>query len=109
MRFDDLLTFQQRQAGKDALNQPLKNWEPVASIGNNGQVWGSVKAITGREFLSAQAGQAQVQYKIVTPFFEGVVPTMRIVYGSTIYNIEAVLPEGRKWLFLMCSTGLNNG
>lgn len=106
---DRRVTFEQRTPGQDAIGQPLDEWDPVPTIGVNGTVWAAVKALSGREFLAAQAGQSQVQWKIITRFFEGVTSEMRIREGSTIYNIEAPLPQGRDWIISMCSSGVNQG
>jgi SPP1 family predicted phage head-tail adaptor len=101
--------IQQKQAGQDSYGQPLETWENVASVGDNGEVWADIKAVSGREYFAAQANQSVVQTKIKIRFVDGILPSMRFLHGSTAYNIEAVLPEGRKWLWLMCSSGVNNG
>jgi SPP1 family predicted phage head-tail adaptor len=108
-KLDKRVMLQKRQDGQDSVGQPLETWEAVTTIGASGIFWADIKAVSGREYFAAQANQSQVQTKIITRFFDGVLPSMRIVHGSTIYNIEAVLPQGRRWLWLMCSSGVNNG
>lgn len=104
---DQRVTFKQRKDGQDAAGQPIEEWDPVTTIGDDGTMWAAIKAVSGKEFLAAQAGQSQVQTKIITRFFEGATSAMRIDHGSTIYNIEAPLPVGRKWIIFMCTSGTN--
>lgn len=70
-----------------------------------------IMPMSGREFLAAQSIQAGVNTKIVIRYQDGVLPRMRVVHGSTIYNIQAVLPDPslKRHLTLMCEAGVNNG
>lgn len=108
-QLDRLITIEQKVSDRDTFGQPVETWAPVAAIGSVGRIWAKIDPIRGREYFASQATQREVQTKIITHFNELIVPSMRIVCGSEIYNIQAVLPQGRKWLFLMCGTGLNNG
>lgn len=71
-----------------------------------------ISPLSGRELIAARAVQAKVNTRIVMRFRPFVVPTMRVLHGSTIYDIEAVIPDpdsGRRWLTLLCSSGVNEG
>ena len=74
-------------------------------------VWASVEALSGREFIAAQAAQSEVTAR-VTMRKTDVRVTDRLVYQDAIYDIHAVLPDpksGREYLNLMVSKGANNG
>ncbi len=70
-----------------------------------------IVALSGREYIAAQAVQAGVTTRITIRWRAGVLPSMRVVHGSDIYNIKAVLPDPslRRHLTLMCETGANEG
>lgn len=80
-------------------------WVEVAEI------WASVEPLSAREFIAAQAVQSNVTTRITIRKRE-VDATMRIVYGSTVYNIHGVLSDpmsGNEYLTLPCSQGVNDG
>lgn len=81
-------------------------WVPVATV------WASVEPLSGREFVAAQAVQANVSVRIVVRYRPDITPAMRIVHGGKVHNIAAVLADkdsGREYLTLMCDQGVNNG
>lgn len=67
--------------------------------------------LSGREFVAAQAVQAGVTTKITIRYRSDVAARMRVVHGSDVYNIKAVLPDPtlRRHLTLMCEVGVNEG
>lgn len=97
LQLNKKITIQQRSGGEDAAGQPVDVWTDVATV------WASVDAISGREYFASQANQAEVQTRIRIRLRNGILPAMRVVYGSTIYDINAVLPQSRE-LHLMCSS-----
>lgn len=66
---------------------------------------------SGREYVNSAALQAPVDTRITIRRLDAIRPTMRVVFGSTIYNIRAILPDPtfRKHVSLMCQTGVNDG
>lgn len=65
-----------------------------------------VAPLSAREFVAAQAGQAQVVVRITIRYRPGVVPTMRVEFRDKTYNVEGVLPDpdsGVEYLTLACS------
>jgi len=88
---------------QDAYGGAVITWTTFATVR------ASKKDITGREFLAASATQNSVQTKFVIRLLAGVLPSMRVTHGADIYNIEAVLADGRDALLLMCSKGVTNG
>lgn len=71
-----------------------------------------IYALSGSEFVSAQALQGRVTHRITMRRQEGVRPSMRIVdHDGEVYNIRAILPDfkQRQWLTMMCESGVNDG
>lgn len=70
-----------------------------------------IMPMSGREFVAAQSIQAGVNTKITIRYVDGVQPRMRVVHGSNIYNIRAVLPDPtlKRHLTLMAEVGVNEG
>lgn len=68
--------------------------------------------LSGREFIAAQSVQAGVTTRITLRYnIETVTEAMRIVHGTDIYNIKAVLPDKtlRRHITVMAQKGVNNG
>lgn len=68
-------------------------------------VYASIVPLSGKEYFSAQQINAEISHKIECRYFAGVLPTMRIVYGTRIFNIESVINirEANKTLQIMCT------
>lgn len=82
------------------------SWADVATV------WAAVEPLSGREFLAAQANQAEVVARILIRYRDDVTAKMRVVAGSKVYNIRAVLPDkesGIDHLTLMVAEEVNDG
>ncbi|MCQ4105159.1 phage head closure protein [Erwinia persicina] len=76
------------------------------------KVWADVAPLSAREFIAAQATQAEITTRITIRYLFGLTNANRIVFRDRIYNIEGVLPDsvsGREYLTLPCSEGVNDG
>ena len=105
LRLDKRVTIQVQAAGQDAAGQPLPAGWVNLTLDGDGKVWAGIRDINGREFAAAGATQNQVVSTITIRYRAGIEAKMRILHGSLVYNIEAVLgPDGRT-LALMCSKG----
>lgn len=102
-KLDKRITLQQLVAGQDAYGEPVHTWTDVATV------WASIDDLTGRQYLAAQAAQNAVQTKITIRYRAGIVPAMRVLHGTDVFDIEAVLGQDRVMLTLMCTKGVNNG
>lgn len=78
-------------------------------------VYAEIQPVLGKEFMAAEQAQSKVDTKIRIRYMPavtaGITAKMRIVSGSTVYNIEAAINvenRNKEWL-LMCSAGINNG
>lgn len=78
--------------------EPVTNWE------NTGQVMADIYSVTGREFFEANQVNSEVTIKIVIRFKDGLTTDMRVIHGSNIYNVVAVLNQDnrRRPTTLMC-------
>lgn len=100
------LQLQQLVATQDAdAGTVAESWADVATL------WAEIVPLSGRELIAAASVQASVNTRITIRWREGVVPTMRGVHAGVLYNIKAVLPDAtqRRWLTLMCESGVNHG
>jgi len=72
-----------------------------------------IESISTREFVDAKAKQSEFTARIVIRYRAGVLDTMRIVHGATIYAIKgpplADKVSGREYLTLMVAAGVNDG
>jgi SPP1 family predicted phage head-tail adaptor len=63
-----------------------------------------------RALIAADQTQEPVTVRITVRYRSNIDEKMRVVHGSDIYNIKAVLadPSLRRWLTLMCQKGLSD-
>lgn len=84
----------------------VQTWEDVA------WVWAAIEPLSAREFVRAEELQSKVTARITIRYRADVNAEMRIVHGSTIYNIAGRLADpvsGIEWLTLPVSEGVNDG
>lgn len=100
------VTIEQVAESRDSDGGVITTWAALHS-----KVPAEIVPLSGREFVAAQAAQAGVNARMTIRYVAGITTKMRVVHGSDIYNIEAVLPDPtlRRHLTLMVSTGVNNG
>jgi SPP1 family predicted phage head-tail adaptor len=67
------------------------NGEPVEAWVTYATIRCSIKPLSGRELETARMSWSTVTHKINCSFIRGVVPKMRIVFGSRIFDIASVL------------------
>lgn len=82
------------------------SWADVATV------WAAIEPLSGREFIAAQGAQAEIVARILIRYRDDVVAKMRVVSGSRVYNIRAVLQDkesGTEHLTLMVAEGVNDG
>jgi SPP1 family predicted phage head-tail adaptor len=101
------VTIQQRAAGspaKDAFGAPVTSWTTFA------EVWASLEPVSGREFWAQQQVQSEVTIKVNIRYLAGVLPEMRILYGTRVLTIKHVIDpmERHDFLNLMCAEGVKD-
>lgn len=100
------VTIEQKVTGRDPdTGAPITTWETFA------ERFANVLPVKGREFIAAQAAQAETTVRFVMRYLPGVEATMRVVFRSKTYNITAVLNEGTRdsMLTLVTDGGVNTG
>ena len=93
-----LITVQQRTTAVDALGQPVETWAALASLR------AEIRHPSGVEQIKADAETSTVRASIRIRRREDITAAMRLLHGSTVYAIKAVLPDdvGRGFMFLVC-------
>ena len=100
------ITIQQRSSeSPDGFGQASTSWTDVVST------WADIQPMNGRELMSAQAQQSEVTHQVEIRYRTGVLPRMRVVYQSRVFDIQSVIDVGmqHRRLQLQCSEGLNQG
>lgn len=95
---NNLVTIQARQAGQDAVGQPLASWVNLA------QVWADVRHGNGLEVVKAGAPVSVVKASIRIRRRTDVTNGMRVLVGSTPYEVESVIQDEARRVFtdLVC-------
>lgn len=80
---------------------PAKNYE----------VWANVAPATGREYSESQRLRAETTYNVVTRYFSGISPDMKILFENKIFNIISVLNinERNTQLKIVATERVKNG
>ena len=100
------VTLQQRSSeAANSYGQASTSWTDVVST------WADIQPMNGRELMSAQAQQSEVTHQVEIRYRTGVLPRMRVVYQSRVFEIQSVIDVGmqHRRLTLMCSEGLTQG
>lgn len=99
------ITIQARDTTVDGFGQQAATWADVLSC------WASIRPLSGRELLSAQAQVSETTHEIQIRYRSGITPANRVVYQGRVFNVLSVLDKDTKHkaLTLLCSEGLNQG
>lgn len=92
------VTIQHLISGQDDIGQPVQTWSDLATV------WGNVRMLTGSEAIKGGAETSTTKASIRIRRRTDVTAAMRVVLGSTTYQIKAVLPneEDRRDVDLVC-------
>jgi len=92
------IRIQQRGAGQDELGQPVDTWADLATV------WADIAHPSGLQSIRADAESSVVKASIRIRRRADVTAGMRVVYGTTVYDIQAVLPNerSRDYVDLVC-------
>ena len=92
------VVVQQQSTTQDALGQPVLSWSTFATL------WANVRHTSGVESIKADALTPVVRASIRVRYRGDLTAAMRVVHGSTTYNIVAVLPDigGKEYVDLAC-------
>lgn len=105
-RLNKRIAIQRRGGSRDAAGQAIPgDWVNVI-IDGDGKCWAEVKDISGKEFVSATAEQASVTTRITIRHRPHLSSELRVVHGTDVYDVLAVLGQDGRTLQLMCTRGL---
>jgi SPP1 family predicted phage head-tail adaptor len=102
-RLNALVVIQRPAAGQDSAGQPNVGFVNLDAAGD-GSTWAQIRHLNGLETLRAGAAPSVVRASIRIRYRTDVTARMRVVYGSTVYEIKAVLPdeERKQHVDLVC-------
>ena len=86
------------------ITNDVETWADFAT-----SVPAAIEPLKGREYWEAQKINAEQATKIRIRYRTGVLPTMRVVWGTRIYKIEAIMniDERNRELHLVCVEVIN--
>lgn len=92
------ITIRSLQLVQDPVTgEMVESWADLATV------WGSIEGVSGREFLASSAEHSQTTHRITIYHRDDLTPTMRLVSGSTEYQVKALLPQNDRFLLtVMC-------
>ena len=92
------LTIQQATEVIDTFGEPDQTWSTLAVV------WGKVKPISAAETYSAQQVGMTVNHEVWIRHRSGVIPKMRILFGTRTLEIDGVvnLDERGDFMILKC-------
>lgn len=99
------IVIQTRATTVDSYGGQETTWTNFASL------FAAVEPLSGRELLNAQSFRSGVTTRIRSRYVPDVNAAMRVVYGSRVFEIAAVLnvnERGRE-MHLICSEGMTQG
>ena len=92
------VTLQQLAAGQDALGQPVQTWSAVAT-----SIAADVRYLSGLATIRSGADASLTKASVRLRYRTGINAGMRVLHGTTVLDIRAVLPAPRKdYLDLVC-------
>ena len=82
----------------DTAGQMIETWVKV------GDYWADVMPLSGREFLQAEAVEANITTKVRMRYLEGLLVTDRIIYDNRILEINSIIntSERDREIFVLC-------
>lgn len=95
-RLDSRIDLQRRTTDKDVLGQALNTWVHVADV------WANIKYQSGAAAIKADREASINRVSIRIRYRSDVTAGMHAAYGATTFVIQAVNPQGREWLDLVC-------
>ena len=102
-RLPHVITIQKPVEVEGEHNTPIIEWQNFATI------FASVEPIGGREFVLLQNTNSELAVRIKTWYYPGITNSMRVVYGTRIFNIQSAIDvkEQHKEMHLMCAEVFN--
>lgn len=79
------VVIQRKTSTQSTTGEEVITWVNVA------MVWASIEPLRGQEFLEAARLAADIDARIRIRYRAGILPSMRVVFGERIFDIQAVI------------------
>ena len=86
-RLNQRVSIQYLASGQDSIGQPVQTWSTLATV------WANIRYNTGAEAIKGDAGVSTAKASIRIRRRTDVNAGMRVLHGSVVFGIEAVLPD----------------
>ncbi len=102
MRAGDLrnrVKIQSKSVTRNTFGEEVVSWVDVATV------WAAIEPLSGREFLAAQAVNAELTVRIRIRYRTGIDSSMRVLFGTRVFEIISppINPvSDKRELHLMC-------
>lgn len=105
-RLRETINIQQKNTVVSEAGEQVVTWSTFKS-----SIRAEIQTPTGREFFAHDKLNAQVSHVVKTRWIDGVLPEMRILWGTRILNIEYISEDRKhareKWIY--CKEVRDNG
>jgi SPP1 family predicted phage head-tail adaptor len=93
-----VITFQSPSTTENEYGEPTQDWVDFATVR------AGIYPISGKDYISAVELNSEISHKVNIRYYPGITPNMRIVFGSRIFQIIAVMnfQEWNKELQIVC-------
>lgn len=97
-KYRSRIMVQQLSGGQDSAGQPIEDWVDLIPL------WADIRYKKGVEAIKADAPTALASASIRIRYRTGLDASMRVVHGSEVYGIKAILPDKakREYIDLVC-------
>ena len=92
------IVIQRPGTAQDSIGQPIATWTDVDPA------WAAIKMQTGIGVIRASADVSTIPVSIRVRYRTDLDASMRVVHGSTVYAVKAVMPDvaGRQFTDMVC-------
>lgn len=92
------VTIQRQQTTRDTAGGEVTTWLPIATV------YAAVEPLSGREWTTSHAMGGETSHRVRLRYFAGLEHTDRLLFGSRVLLIEAILntDERNAELVVMC-------
>jgi SPP1 family predicted phage head-tail adaptor len=92
------VSIEYRTGVQDEAGQLVDEWIELAGM------WANIKNRSGAEAIRADQEASTVRTSIRVRYRDDITADMRVVHGSKVYEIKAVLPADEDHVDLVCET-----
>ncbi len=92
------IKYQTKTNTEDSSGSFTESWTDAATV------WAKIRPISGREYTALQQTQSEMSHEVTIRWRAGVDTAGRFLFGTRVFDIEAVsnLDEGNVWLVCRC-------